>query len=199
MTSVIVISSSIISAKISSVVSSVFSLDWDFKISSCIGFEKSHFSHFLQVNVQFAFGKGFNVVQNDPVIEVFSVPGRMKTPHQLTDVDDRGFLFLAAVPGELTDEHRSFARVLAQNNRLTLLPEVFEQFIELKNDHEQNAVAYISSAFPMDDATVARLLADLGSVVPGRLLDDDVAVLLRFSNSARGVLLERLVKDPNDD
>lgn len=74
---------------------------------------------------------------------------------------DRGFLFLATVPGDLTDEHRGFARVLAQNNRLTLLPEVFEQFIELKNDHERNAVAYISSAFPMDDATVARLLADL--------------------------------------
>lgn len=74
---------------------------------------------------------------------------------------DRGLLFLATVPGDLTDEHRSFVRVLGQNNRLALLPEVFEQFIELKNDHERNAVAYISSAFPMDDATVARLLADI--------------------------------------
>ncbi len=74
---------------------------------------------------------------------------------------DRGFLFLSAVPGELSDEHRSFARVLAQNNRLSLLPEVFALFGELKNDHERNAVAYVSSAFPMDEATVARLLADL--------------------------------------
>ncbi len=74
---------------------------------------------------------------------------------------DRGFLFLAAVPGELTDEQRSFVRVLAQNNRLALLPEVADLFIELKNDHERNAVAHISSAFPMDDATVSRLLADL--------------------------------------
>ncbi|HEV2597862.1 Gfo/Idh/MocA family oxidoreductase [Sphingopyxis sp.] len=36
---------------------------------------------------------------------------------------------------------------------------------------------------------VNRLFADLGTVVPGRLLDDDVAVLLRFENGARGVLL----------
>lgn len=36
---------------------------------------------------------------------------------------------------------------------------------------------------------VTRLLADLGAVVPGRSLDDDVAVLLRFENGARGVLL----------
>ena len=36
---------------------------------------------------------------------------------------------------------------------------------------------------------VTRLLADLEAVVPGRRLDDDVAVLLRFDNGARGVLL----------
>lgn len=36
---------------------------------------------------------------------------------------------------------------------------------------------------------VTRILADLDAVVPGRRLDDDVAVLLRFENGARGVLL----------
>lgn len=36
---------------------------------------------------------------------------------------------------------------------------------------------------------VTRLFADLAAVVPGRQLDDDVAVLLRFDNGARGVLL----------
>lgn len=36
---------------------------------------------------------------------------------------------------------------------------------------------------------VTRLFADLAAVVPGRKLDDDVAVLLRFDNGARGVLL----------
>lgn len=36
---------------------------------------------------------------------------------------------------------------------------------------------------------VVRLLADLAAVVPGRQLDDDCTVLLRFENGARGVLL----------
>jgi predicted dehydrogenase len=36
---------------------------------------------------------------------------------------------------------------------------------------------------------VTEILADLGAVVPGRLVDDDCSVLLRFENGARGVLL----------
>jgi len=36
---------------------------------------------------------------------------------------------------------------------------------------------------------VTRILADLAAVVPGRALDDDVSVLLRFESGARGVLL----------
>ncbi|WP_375195950.1 Gfo/Idh/MocA family oxidoreductase [Sphingobium sp.] len=36
---------------------------------------------------------------------------------------------------------------------------------------------------------VRELLADLASVVPGRALDDDCTVLLRFENGARGVLM----------
>lgn len=36
---------------------------------------------------------------------------------------------------------------------------------------------------------VSQLLADLGAVVPGRPVDDDCTVLLRFENGARGALL----------
>lgn len=36
---------------------------------------------------------------------------------------------------------------------------------------------------------VTRIMADLAAVVPGRKLDDDVSVLMRFENGARGVLL----------
>lgn len=36
---------------------------------------------------------------------------------------------------------------------------------------------------------VTQLLADLAAVVPGRQVDDDCSVLLRFENGARGVLL----------
>lgn len=36
---------------------------------------------------------------------------------------------------------------------------------------------------------VSKIFADLGAVVPGRVLDDDCQVLLRFENGARGALL----------
>ena len=41
----------------------------------------------------------------------------------------------------------------------------------------------------MTGLRVTELLADLAAVVPGRALDDDCTVLLRFENGARGVLL----------
>ncbi|WP_320076708.1 Gfo/Idh/MocA family protein, partial [Novosphingobium ovatum] len=36
---------------------------------------------------------------------------------------------------------------------------------------------------------VTEILADLGTVVPGRMVDDDCQILLRFANGARGALL----------
>lgn len=38
---------------------------------------------------------------------------------------------------------------------------------------------------------VERLCADLAAVVPGRVLDDDCNILLRFGGGARGVLMLR--------
>jgi predicted dehydrogenase len=49
--------------------------------------------------------------------------------------------------------------------------------------HAFNLAEYVSGL------EVAELSADLGSVVPGRLLDDDGNVLLHFENGARGTLL----------
>lgn len=49
--------------------------------------------------------------------------------------------------------------------------------------HAFNLAEYITGLH------VRALCADLGRVVPGRLLDDDASVLLRFENEARGVLL----------
>ena len=49
--------------------------------------------------------------------------------------------------------------------------------------HAFNLAEYISGL------EVTELSADLGSVVPGRLLDDDGSVLLQFENGARGTLL----------
>jgi predicted dehydrogenase len=48
--------------------------------------------------------------------------------------------------------------------------------------HAFNLVEFVSGL------RATRLHADLGNVVPGRLLDDDCTLLLRFDNGARGVL-----------
>lgn len=49
--------------------------------------------------------------------------------------------------------------------------------------HAANLAEYISGL------KITELCADLAAVVPGRILDDDGAVLLRFDNGARGVLI----------
>jgi len=49
--------------------------------------------------------------------------------------------------------------------------------------HAANLAEYVSGL------AISALCADLAAMVPGRTLDDDGAVLLRFDNGARGVLL----------
>ncbi|GAB1395118.1 F0F1 ATP synthase subunit delta [Rhodocyclaceae bacterium] len=69
-------------------------------------------------------------------------------------------LFLG-VAGDLSAEQRSFANLLAENRRLTVLPEISELFEQLKNAEEDTREAVVSSAFPLDDAQVKNLVADL--------------------------------------
>lgn len=69
-------------------------------------------------------------------------------------------LFLGAV-GELSDEQRNFANVLIDNRRLAVLPEISRLFVDLKNAQEGTREAVVSSAFPLDDAQLGGLVADL--------------------------------------
>ncbi|PTD95793.1 F0F1 ATP synthase subunit delta [Pseudothauera lacus] len=61
----------------------------------------------------------------------------------------------------LSAELQNFVRVLVANERLQLLPEIRDLFVDLKNEHEGVLEAYIASAFPLDDATLATLKSDL--------------------------------------
>src|SRR3954467_10434594 len=54
---------------------------------------------------------------------------------QLSDAKRAG-LFIAILGGRLSGEAENFVRVLAQNDRLALLPEIREQFELLKNERE---------------------------------------------------------------
>ena len=70
-------------------------------------------------------------------------------------------LFVALCKQDFTAEARNFVRVLIANDRLGLLPEIFAQFGELKNEREGVLEAVIRSAFPLDNAQTTALVADV--------------------------------------
>ncbi len=73
------------------------------------------------------------------------------------------------VSGDLSADQQNFIRVLVDNERLQVLPEIRDLFIELKNEHEGVMEVQIASAFPLDDATLASLKTDLEARFKARL------------------------------
>jgi F-type H+-transporting ATPase subunit delta len=68
---------------------------------------------------------------------------------------------IADAAGSLTQEQRNFVQVLAENDRLGVLPEVAGQFEALRNAHEGVVDAHVASAFPLSDAQVADIVGTL--------------------------------------
>ena len=69
-------------------------------------------------------------------------------------------LFLDGV-GSVSAEPQNFVRLLVDNERLQVLPEIRDLYVELKNGQEGVKEADIASAFPLDDATLKNLVAEL--------------------------------------
>jgi F-type H+-transporting ATPase subunit delta len=78
----------------------------------------------------------------------------------LTDEQLYG-LFASLCGDGLTTEMQNFVRVLIENGRLTLAPEIRDLFMELKNEREGVVNAVVESAFSLDAAQTAALTADL--------------------------------------
>jgi len=70
-------------------------------------------------------------------------------------------LFMELCKEDFPVDARNFVRVLIANDRLALLPEIHQQFIELKNKLEGVVEAEIRTAFPLDNAQVNGLVADI--------------------------------------
>lgn len=68
---------------------------------------------------------------------------------------------IADAAGELSPQQANFVRVLADNERLPVLPEIARAFEELRNAHEGVLDAKISSAYPLTDQQVADIVATL--------------------------------------
>ena len=70
-------------------------------------------------------------------------------------------LFLSILGGKLPEGAENFVRVLADNGRLDVLGEIRMQFEALKNEREGVVEAEVVSAFEMDEAQLADLVARL--------------------------------------
>ena len=70
-------------------------------------------------------------------------------------------LFISILAGRLTGEAENFVRVLAENGRLNVLAEIRAQFETLKNEREGTVEAEVYTAFELDAAQVADLVARL--------------------------------------
>ena len=82
---------------------------------------------------------------------------------------------LSLVRSPMPPEAKNFINVLIENRRVSLLPEIGEQFHVLKNAQEGAADAAITSAFEMNEPQVAQLVSTLEKKF-GRKLNPTVTV-----------------------
>ena len=82
------------------------------------------------------------------------------TKYDLTHAQLRE-LFLSLSPAALSADEKNFVKVLIENDRLAALPQIFALFEELKNQREGVVDAGISSAFELEAAQLAGLVAGL--------------------------------------
>ena len=82
---------------------------------------------------------------------------------------------IAEVAGGLSDEQRNFVRVLADNERLSVLPEIVTAYESLRSGFEGVLDAEITSAYPLTDAQVAEVTATLEAKY-GRKVKAEVVV-----------------------
>lgn len=67
----------------------------------------------------------------------------------------------ADAAGAISDQQKNFVRVLAENDRIAVLPEVARLFEALRNEFEGVLEAHVSSAYPLSDAQVEDIVKTL--------------------------------------
>ena len=74
---------------------------------------------------------------------------------------DQVYGLFAGACGDLALEAQNLVRVLIENRRLAMLPEIREIYEEFKNEREGVIDALITSARPLDSGQVSALVAEL--------------------------------------
>ena len=101
-------------------------------------------------------------------------------------------LFLSILSGKLSGEAENYVRVLAENGRLEVLPEIRAQFEALKNEREGVVEAEITSAFEMDSPQLADLVARLEKNT-GRKVRAKVSVDKSLIGGVRVVIGDKVI------
>ena len=74
---------------------------------------------------------------------------------------DQLYGVIAGAAGDMPEEAQNLVRVLIENGRVGVLPEVRDLFVALKHEREGVVDAEIASACPLEDAQLATLVDDL--------------------------------------
>jgi F-type H+-transporting ATPase subunit delta len=101
-------------------------------------------------------------------------------------------LFIAILAGQLDGQAENFVRVLAENGRLDLLPEIRAQFEALKNEREGVVEAEVQSAFELSAAQLADLVQRLEKKT-GRKVRAKVSVDRELIGGVKLVLGDKVI------
>lgn len=121
------------------------------------------------------------------VAAVTEADGMDKVLDNPSITDEQQAKTLNDVCGDATGaELKNFVSILASNKRLTLLPEIHDQFELLKSNLEKSVDVEVVSAFDLDEATADKL-----ATVLGKKLERDVRVSTSTDNDLLGGVLIR--------
>ena len=101
-------------------------------------------------------------------------------------------VFISILSGRLSGEAENFLRVLAQNGRLELLPEIRAQFEALKNEREGVVEAQVHSAFELTQAQLSDLQQRLEKRT-GRKVRTQVHVDKDLIGGVKLVLVDKVI------
>ena len=101
-------------------------------------------------------------------------------------------MFIAILAGKLSGEAENFVRVLAENGRLDVLAEIRSQYEALRNEREGVVEAEVYSAFEMDAAQTADLVARLEKKT-GRKVRAKVSVDKSLIGGVKVVLGDKVI------
>ena len=118
------------------------------------------------------------------------VRGAVADPN-LSDAQVAG-LFISILAGKLSGDAENFVRVLAQNGRLELLPQMREQFEALRNEREGVVEAEVQSAFELSEAQLADLVQRLEKKT-GRKVRTHVSVDRELIGGVKVVLGDKVI------